>query len=91
MLLSQSAYAQMLAATTLTKLVCRANITLPLEQRVEILCVPAFFSAAILVVAVYFSCFTCTIVLYLSHYENIYMLIVFIKCLIGGPNFFIMH
>ena len=32
----QSPYAQLLAATTLTKLVCRANITLPLEQRVEI-------------------------------------------------------
>ncbi|XP_076471297.1 exportin-7-like [Babylonia areolata] len=31
-----SPYAQLLAATTLTKLVCRANITLPLEQRVEI-------------------------------------------------------
>nr|KAG5695795.1 hypothetical protein BaRGS_013393 [Batillaria attramentaria] len=31
-----SPYAQLLAATTLTKLVCRANLTLPLEQRVEI-------------------------------------------------------
>ncbi len=31
----QSAYAQLLAANTLTKLVSRPNITLPLEQRVD--------------------------------------------------------
>ncbi|XP_067656690.1 exportin-7-like isoform X1 [Haliotis asinina] len=31
-----SAYAQLLAATTLTKLVTRPNLTLPLEQRVDI-------------------------------------------------------
>lgn len=32
----QSPYAQLLAATTLTKLVSRINITLPLEQRIDI-------------------------------------------------------
>ncbi|XP_055955985.1 exportin-7 isoform X2 [Patella vulgata] len=31
-----SAYAQLLAATTLTKLVTRPNVTLPLEQRIDI-------------------------------------------------------
>ena len=32
----QSPYAQLLAATTLTKLVTRPNLTLPLEQRIDI-------------------------------------------------------
>ena len=32
----QSPYAQLLAATTLTKLVSRPNVTLPLEQRIDI-------------------------------------------------------
>jgi hypothetical protein len=31
----QSPYAQLLAATTLTKLISRTNITLPLEQRID--------------------------------------------------------
>ena len=33
--LFQSPYAQLLAANTLTKLVSRQNVTLPLEQRVD--------------------------------------------------------
>ena len=32
----KSPYAQLLAATTLTKLVSRPNLTLPLEQRIDI-------------------------------------------------------
>ena len=32
----QSPYAQLLAATTLTKLVSRPSVTLPLEQRIDI-------------------------------------------------------
>lgn len=32
----QSPYAQLLAATTLTKLITRANVSLPLEQRIDI-------------------------------------------------------
>lgn len=32
----QSPYAQLLAATTLTKLISRPNVTLPLEQRIDI-------------------------------------------------------
>ncbi|XP_033633482.1 exportin-7-like isoform X2 [Asterias rubens] len=33
---SRSAYAQLLAATTLTKLICRSTTVLPLEQRIDI-------------------------------------------------------